>query len=313
MADEAPEKLTPETEGKTDETRRRAENRALGGRDPKSGNGGERETSHKQGLSESEQWAVRQRTRLRPPVLYSIIKEQGEDELDRPTSSLWWSGIAAGLVMGASVLAEGFLLFELQGLPATGALVPFGYSVGFMIVIMGRMQLFTENTVTAVLPFVQDNSVRNLRRLGRLWGLVLIANLIGSLMIALLIVHGGVIDDAHLAAIVEVASSSRDLAWWEVLLRGLPAGFLVASIVWILPSASGNDFWVILVLTYVIAIGGFTHVVAGGTEAFVLMWSGIEGVGYALFIYILPSLIGNIIGGTLLFALLAYAQVREEL
>ena len=68
-----------------------------------------------------------------------------------------------------------------------------------------------------------------------------------------------------------------------------------------------------LTLTCTIALGDFTHVVAGGAETFLLVFAGQTGIGHALGGTIVPAPIGNIIGGTGLFALLAHAQVRQEL
>ena len=99
----------------------------------------------------------------------------------------------------------------------------------------------------------------------------------------------------------------------QALLYGIPAGFLVAAIVWIMPSAEYAGFWVIVIVTYVIALGRFTHVVAGSNEAFLLILNGDITVQTGLFGLLLPTLLGNIIGGTGLFAMLAHRQVREEI
>jgi formate/nitrite transporter FocA (FNT family) len=98
-----------------------------------------------------------------------------------------------------------------------------------------------------------------------------------------------------------------------MLLQGIPAGFLIAGMVWMIPSAEGADFWVILLTTYLIALCDLTHVVAGSAEAFLLLVAGDIGLGRALGGFLLPVLIGNIIGGTALFTLLAYGQVKDEL
>jgi formate/nitrite transporter FocA (FNT family) len=93
----------------------------------------------------------------------------------------------------------------------------------------------------------------------------------------------------------------------------MPAGFLIASIAWILPNAKGSEFWVIVLITYVIALGEFSHVVAGSAEAWLLMLAGKMSVSGAIGDFILPALIGNVIGGTGLFAVVAHGQVRGEI
>jgi formate/nitrite transporter FocA (FNT family) len=99
----------------------------------------------------------------------------------------------------------------------------------------------------------------------------------------------------------------------ELLLQGVPAGFLIASIAWIRSSITSGEFWIVLTLTYAIALGDFAHVVAGAAEAFLLFFAGQVEFGKALGGIILPTLVGNVLGGTGLFALLAHAQVRQEL
>ena len=91
------------------------------------------------------------------------------------------------------------------------------------------------------------------------------------------------------------------------------AGWLIAALVWMLPSAEGNEFLVITLMTYLIALGDFTHVIAGSAEVFYLLARGEIEVLPALFGFFLPTLTGNILGGTVLFGLLSYAQVRDEL
>ena len=93
----------------------------------------------------------------------------------------------------------------------------------------------------------------------------------------------------------------------------MPAGFLIASIAWILPNARGSEFWVIMLITYVIALCGFSHVVAGSGEAWLLLLTGKTDLARAIGGFILPALIGNIIGGTGLFAVVAHGQVRDEI
>jgi formate/nitrite transporter FocA (FNT family) len=223
------------------------------------------------------------------------------------------SAFAAGVAMGASVLAEAFLKLRLPSAPASELVSSLGYSIGFVIVILGNLQLFTEQTVTAVLPVATHPTLRNFGRLARLWALVLAGNMLGTLLAAALIAWQVILSADQLAAATDVSARLLEHDFTRTLLLGMPAGFLVGSIAWILPSAKGDDFWIVTVITYVIAIGGFSHVVAGSAEAWLLWLSGHASFGWALGGFILPALIGNVIGGTGLFALLAHGQVRHEI
>jgi len=104
------------------------------------------------GLTDKEQSEVEKAQRPRAPVVYEIIRLEGERELRRPAASLWWSGVAAGISIGFSFLSEAALGAELPSTPWTHIIASAGYTAGFIIVILGRQQLFTENVLTAVLP-----------------------------------------------------------------------------------------------------------------------------------------------------------------
>ena len=136
------------------------------------------------GLTEKEQSEVREAQRPRAPVVYEIIRLEGERELRRPVASLWWSGVAAGISIGFSFLGQAALG---AGLPQTQwnhVIASLGYSAGFIIVILGRQQLFTENVLTAVIPVITRWRMSWFIRMLRLWGIVLAANVVGCFLFA---------------------------------------------------------------------------------------------------------------------------------
>jgi len=245
-------------------------------------------------------------------AVYSVIRREGDEELERPAKSLWWSGIAAGIGISTSVLAEGILAAELEGFAYRELIQNLGYTVGFVLVILARLQLFTENTITPVLPVLTQRGHGNFGRMMRLWAIVFAANMIGTFIAALSFTLGTITPD-HLAGMMSVSHHYADAAGWDALTRGIPAGFIVAVLVWMLPSSKGFELFVIMLFTFLIAAGDFTHVVAGAVEVFLLILQGELGIAAGLGTLILPTLIGNIIGGTVIFALLAYAQVQEEI
>ena len=266
-----------------------------------------------EGLSEDEVEAVAERKSGSARVVHEVIRLQGDEELSRPLVSLLLSSFAAGLAITTSVLAGTFLRIRLPATPPFELINALGYSIGFVIVILGNLQLFTENTVTAVLPLATHPTWRNLLRLMRLWAVVLVGNLLGTLLVAVLMAWQLILSPAQLAAALDLSSHLMAHGPGATLLLGIPAGFLVASIAWILPNARSSEFWIVVVITYVIAIGGFSHVVAGSTEAWLLWLTGRAGLAWSLGGFMLPALVGNIIGGTGLFAVLAHGQVRGEI
>ena len=265
------------------------------------------------GVSPEEMEDVEERQKLRAPLVYEIIRTEGEEELRRPLDSLWWSGVAAGLGISFSVVAEGILHSHLPDAPWRPLVENFGYCFGFLIVVLGRLQLFTENTITAVLPLAKARTARNFWLTGRLWGVVFVANMAGTMLFALSAVFVGLFTADQLAGLFEIAHHLMAKSPMEMLWHAVPAGFLVAAMVWMMPSAKGSEFWVILAVTYLIAIGDFAHVIAGSAEAFLLLLSGEIGIVQTLLGFLLPAFIGNVLGGTILFTVLAYAQVKEEL
>lgn len=265
------------------------------------------------GLDAEDQEEVHEHLRLKSPVVYEIIRQEGVEELDRPIRSLWWSGFAAGLAISTSVYTEAFLHAHLPATSWRPLIENFGYCIGFLIVILGRLQLFTENTITVVLPVLADKTRKNLLRLARLWSIVFAANMAGTFVSAIMVVYGGIIGDSYLIASLEISRHFADKSAFEILQLGIPAGFVIAALVWVLPGSEGSEFWMILTLTYVIALGDLAHVIAGSTEIFLLVLAGEVHPFQVAYSFLLPALIGNIIGGTGLFALIAYAQVREEL
>jgi formate-nitrite transporter family protein len=182
-----------------------------------------------------------------------------------------------------------------------------------MMVVLSRQQLFTENTITVVLPVMAELTVKNLLRLCRMWGIVLLANIVGTLAAAVFCTYTPVLTPELKDAMIAVSGHLTNHTWFEMVFRGVSAGFLVAAMVWLLPGAEGAQFPVITLMTYLIAAGGFMHIVAGSVEAFLLVLNGDMTWWWMISGFFVPVLIGNVIGGTVLFTLIAYAQVMQEI
>jgi formate/nitrite transporter FocA (FNT family) len=283
-----------------------------GGQQPRAGNDGQPE-QELAGISEREVEDVEERSSPRTPVIYEIVRRLGEEEMARPVTSLWWSGVAAGLSISFSLFAQGILHSHLPDTPWRPLVSSLGYSVGFVMVVLARQQLFTENTITVVLPVMADFNLRRLGIMGRMWGIVFLANTAGTLFAAMFCTLTPVISPELRDGMIAVSGQIMHHGWLEMVAKSIGAGFLIAAMVWLIPGAEGAQFHVIVLMTYLIAAGGFMHVVAGSMEAFVLAFNGDIGWWSVLAEFFIPVLIGNIIGGTALFALIAYAQVMEEI
>jgi formate/nitrite transporter FocA (FNT family) len=264
-------------------------------------------------ITEREVEDIEERSSPRTPVIYEIVSRLGEEEMSRPIISLWWSGVAAGLSMSFGLLSQAILDIHLPDTPSRHLISSLGYVVGFVMVVLSRQQLFTENTITVVLPVMAAPSLRSLRDLGRMWGVVLVANLVGTFCAALICTYTPVLTPELHDGMVAISRQIMGHGWIELVFKGAAAGFLVAAMVWLLPGAEYAQFHVVVLMTYLIAAGGFMHIVAGSVEAFLLTLNGTLGAWPLIADFLVPVLIGNVIGGTALFALIAYAQVMKEI
>jgi formate-nitrite transporter family protein len=272
-----------------------------------------REGGSPRGTDKTEVREVEERSSPPTPVIYEVVRRLGDEEMARPATSLWWSGVAAGLSMGFSLLAQAILHVHLPDAPWRPLVSDLGYCVGFLMVVLSRQQLFTETTITAVLPVMARPSLKNLQRMLLMWGIVLAANLAGTFAAALFYTFTPVITPELREGMLEISRPIAGYGWFEMVFKGIAAAFLIAAMVWLLPGAVGAQFHIVTLMTYLIAAGDFMHIVAGSVEAFMLFANGQLGLWQMIYAFMIPVLLGNIIGGTALFAVLSYAQVMHEI
>lgn len=242
--------------------------------------------------------------------MHDAILVEGEEELERTTSALWWSGLAAGLSMGFSLVAEGLLRIALPDTPWRPLIAKLGYTVGFFIVVLGRQQLYTENTLTAVLPVLTKQSPGTLSKMLRLWGIVLAANLLGAAIFAWATAVTPAFEWPARQAFAELGMHASAVTFWPALIKGIYAGWLIALMVWLLPAADTAKPIVITVLTYLVGLGQLTHIIAGSVEVLYVVFAG--GLPFTSYLaYMVPTLIGNTAGGVLFVALLNHKQATQ--
>ena len=263
-------------------------------------------------LSNEEEKDVRDHQSLNSVSVYAIVHREGLEELKRPMMSLWWSGVAAGIGISLSILAEGILHTVFQESRYQFALENLGYTVGFVLVILGRLQLFTENTLTVILPLLHKRSLHMALCTARLWAIVFLANMVGTFSAAFFSFYFGAVPPEFLEGMTAISKHYAELKPMEAMSYGIVSGFIIAAVVWMKPSVNNSLLIMIVMFTYLIAIGNFTHVIAGSTELFLMALQGEVSVVETLEL-IGATLVGNILGGTCLFALLAYGQVVREI
>jgi formate-nitrite transporter family protein len=250
-----------------------------------------------------------------PPavVIHEILRKEGEAELAKRPGAVFWSGLAAGLSMGFSFLALALMQSELPAGSERQLIGSAGYSLGFVIVILGRQELFTESTLTAVLPLLVRRDWKTWLSLVKFWAVVLAANVLGTLIFALLLTINGLFNDEMRTSLQEIGRTSVSGPFWPTAIRAIFAGWLIALMIWLLPSARSARLLVILLLTYVVAIGHFSHVIAGSVEAFFAIFAGQASIYDYVTGFFVPTILGNTVGGVALVALLNHAPLAPEL
>ena len=262
-------------------------------------------------LTERQIEGAERRTSVTASVVHEAIRKDGDEELRRPVSALAWSGLAAGLSMGFSFVVQSLFQRYVPEEPLRPLATNLGYPVGFLIVIIGRQQLYTENTLTAIIPLLARRNLTTFFAVMRLWSVVLAANLVGACLFGWVMAHGSILRPEFYPAMKEVALKAADVRFGDAIVRGIFAGWLIAMVVWMRAASDSGRLWIIVILTYVVSLAGFTHIVAGSVEVFYLVAIGLKSWPAYLTGYMIPSLLGNTIGGVALVSALNHAQVMS--
>lgn len=245
-------------------------------------------------------------------ILEKAISE-GEEQMSRSRVSLLLSAIAAGLIIGFTVMAVAVFTSLSQGFESElskrvfTALV---YPLGFVLCILSRTQLFTEHTATAVYPILDRRF--KVKRLFNLWLIVISGNLIGGLASSQLLVQADSVIHAQ-AGYVQIAHHLVAFGSKDLLISAILAGWLMALAAWITLSTPStlSQIVVIYLVTFLIGIGGLHHSIAGSVEMFVGYFISnnfsLLDVGF----FVSHALIGNLIGGSVFVALLNYGHIRQ--
>ena len=260
-------------------------------------------------LTERQEQEAEDRTNVSALVVHEAIRKDGDEELRRPISALAWSGLAAGLSMGFSFVAEALFRTYIPAVPWRPLITNLGYPLGFLIVIIGRQQLFTENTLTAIIPLLARRNLATFWQVLRLWGVVLAANITGAHIFAWVIGNTPVLHPKFHLALGQLATEAADVSFGNAILRGIFAGWLIAMVVWMLAATDSNRIPIIILMTYIVGLAGLTHIVAGSVEVLFLVMTGAKTWLSFAAGYMLPTLIGNVLGGVALVSALNHAQV----
>src|SRR5436305_7300247 len=160
--------------------------------------------------------------------VFASAVEVGEEELKRSSAALAFSGLAAGIGMGLSGIGSAALLAAV-GAGKTGYLIAsLLYPLGFIAVIVGRAQLFTENTLFPVILVLARR--RHLRNTARLWAIVFFSNIAGALVFAVLMVCTSALDPGVRGALEQLGARAMEGSWAHVFWAGVAGGWIMALV-----------------------------------------------------------------------------------
>ncbi len=260
-----------------------------------------------------EQNVLWEHAAMEPQILFKIIRQEGEEELERSFSALAFSALAAGIFVSFSFFFRAVFHMHMGDSQFEPLISSLGYTTGFLIVILGRMQLFTENPITTMVPLFSEFSWKRLWKVLRLWSTVLFFNVVGTAISAAFMSSDYAVSPKLASALHELALHIMRLPAIDNVVRGIPAGIIIAALVWIAPQTRYFRFITIMVFIYFIALGDFSHVVVGSCEMAYEVIDGDADFAEYFFRFLIPTGLGNIIGGTFIFTMLIYSQVRHEL
>lgn len=263
-------------------------------------------------LDAAERRKAEEEEKLNAAITHEVVRREGLKELERTPAALAWSGLAAGVSMGLIPIATAVLHHALPEAPWRHLVASLGYAVGFLAVILGSQQLFTENTLTPIVPLMSARTGTMLRKVLTLWGVVLLANLVGMLLFGWLAARTAALPPEIRQAMRTIALQATSHDWVSLFARGVVAGWIIALMVWMLPAASDSQVLVIIIMTWLVGAARLAHVIVTAGEAFYLVALGDMGIGRALGGVILPTLLGNVIGGVVLVAAVNHAQVESD-
>jgi formate/nitrite transporter FocA (FNT family) len=266
----------------------------------------EAETVQKRGPSEDSTPETR---RLTAVEIFQAAIENARDELRRSNQKLAFSGVAGGLTMGLTGLAVASIR-AFMGHGAGQQIVPFLlYPVGFIAVIIGRAQLFTENTLYPVVLVLDER--KHVVRTLRLWGVVFASNVFGALLFALLAGKTPALRPDILSQLVQLGQEASTGSASHFFWSGIIGGWMIALVAWTVTASHWTigQIAMVYLLTFVVGVGHFAHCIAGSAEILSTVVSGaIPLADY--FRWLVPATLGNICGGVLMVSLINYGQVK---
>lgn len=250
------------------------------------------------------------RDRFTSEDIFERIIQVASEEVTTKTRELFFSGLAAGFAITLTFFLYASMTGKAGGHALLGAVF---YPLGFVYIILGNYQLFTENTLPPVALVLER--MASVPSMLRVWGVVLAGNLLGGALGALVLAKTGVFTPQAAQAAMSLSQSALSVEWADLFVKACFAGFIVAGVVWLDYAArdTATRFFLVYTAFLTIPLTGLYHVVVTATEAFYLFFvSGASLLG-TLGGFVLPVLLGNIVGGVVLVTIVNYFQTPAYL
>ena len=261
----------------------------------------------------SESSSESQKDLARPSAqdIYKQVAENAREELKRTSLSLGISGFAGGIFMGLSALGTAIGLAYFGDSSAASFVAMMFYPIGFIVVILGRAQLFTENTLYPVALVLAQR--KHLWHTLRLWGIVLPANVCGALTFAALAARTPALRADMVASLTKLGLEASQQPAAHIFWSAVMAGWIIATVAWLVSASHSitGSIAVIWVLTFVVGLGHFAHCIAGSGEVLAAVLVGkTTALGYLRWLGLAAA--GNVCGGVGMVTLLEYGQVIAD-
>lgn len=240
--------------------------------------------------------------------IFQRVAASADEEFGLSTRLLFLGGLAAGLSIGLSFLARATVTAQTDSALVGNLLYP----IGFLLIVIGRYALFTENTLTPVTLVL--TRIASIPALLQNWGVVLLANIIGAILLAAVLAFTPIMADEALAEAIAIGEHALEASWDALFFKGVVAGWLVASMVWLVHAARDtmSRLFIVFFIMYMVPTADLYHCIIGMCEAMFMVFKGLTDIPSAIFGFFLPVLVGNTVGGVFLVAILNYAQTRNN-
>lgn len=252
-----------------------------------------------------------------PDEIWDESVEEGERRLSRGTVALGATGLVGGVdvmlgVMSLTVVSGALAVSLPEQIAHIGGSLFFG--IGFVLLIVGRSELFTENFLIPVGAVLRGK--RGPGDLFRLWGITMVANVIAIIVLALILTRAGLVPPETLDAAGKMADTFAGRDFASALLSAILAGTTMTLMTW-LTHATERDTGRILVamlIGFVLAAPSLNHaIVSVGEMAFGLFADTPEKATWTDLAQNFPvAVLGNVIGGLGFVTLMRVLQVRGE-